>query len=89
MQWKVNSRETIYDLKDNNLGICIHKICGLDGYYLSCHKLDVKDFDLKTTNFNEAVKQSQIVIMERATKLHELAVDFVKNVHDNNEFSRY
>ena len=89
MQWKVNSRETIFDLKGNDLGICIHKIVGLDSWFLSCHRLNVKDLDLNTEDFNEAVKQSQIIIMERATKIHELAVDFAKNVYDNNEFSKY
>ena len=35
MQWKVNSRETIYDLKNNELRITVHRISGLNGWYLS------------------------------------------------------
>lgn len=89
MQWKVNSRETIYDLKNNDLGISIHRIHGLNGWYLSSRTLGISQKNLDTEDFNEAVKKSQIMIMEYVSKLHESACDFVKNVYDNNEFMKW
>ena len=89
MQWKVNSRETIYDLKNNNLRISIHKFHGLDGWFLSCPSLNITQRDLETSDFNEALKLSQIIIMESASKLYESACDFAKNVYDNNEFMKW
>ena len=89
MNWKVNSKKTTYDLKNNDLKICIHRLHGLDGWFLSCYRLNIKDMDLNTEDFNEAVKNSQVIIMEIATEIHELATDFTKNAYDNNEISRY
>ena len=89
MQWKVNSSETIYNLKNNDLGVTVHKIHGLTGWYLTCHSLNIKQMNLNTEDFNEAVKQSQIIIMEETTKIHNSACDFVKNVYDNNEFMKW
>lgn len=89
MKWKENNTKTIYDLKDNKLNICIHKIAGSEKLYLNCYKLNINDYNLDTTDFNEAVKKSQVIIMDRATELHDLAIDFAKNVHDHNEFVKY
>lgn len=90
MNWKENTARTIYNLKDNNLGICIHKICGLgEAWFLTCSKLGIDDYNLKTENFNEAVKQSQLIVMEKATEIYNASTDFVKNVYDNNIFSKY
>lgn len=89
MVWEKNKRETIFVLEDNELSICIHKIVGLDGWFLSCNKLDIKQKSLKAKEFNEAVEESQIIVMEMASKIYQLAGDFVKNVYDNNEFTSY
>lgn len=89
MKWKENNTKTIYDLKNNSLDICIHKIVGSENLYLNCHKLNVSDYNLQTTDFDEAVKKSQVIIMERSTELYNLAIDFAKNVHDHNEFVKY
>lgn len=90
MIWKENSRKTIYELKENDLDICIHKINGLgEALFLSCPKLCISDHDLKTEDFTEAVKQSQVYIIEKAVKIYEAAADFAKNVYGNNTFSRY
>ena len=89
MQWKVNSRETMYDLKNNELRITIHRINGLNGWYLSSGSLGISQRDLDTEDFNEAVKKSQIIIMEYVSKLYESACDFAKNVYDKNEFVKW
>ena len=89
MQWKVNNRKTIYDLKNNDLRISIYRIQGLNSWYLSCISLGISQKDLNTEDFNEAVKQSQIIIMELVSKLYESACEFSKNVYDNNEFVKW
>ena len=89
MVWKKNQRETIFDLKENELDICIHKIVGLEGWFLSCNKLGISQKTLKAEDFNEAVRESQIIVIETASKLYHLAGEFAKNVYDNNEFVNY
>lgn len=89
MKWKMNSAKTIYDLTDNNLNICIHKIHGLEGWYLNCQKMNINDYDLDTTDFNEAVKKSQILISEWSYEIHKFATNFATNIYNDNEFIRY
>lgn len=86
MQWETNSNETICNLKNSSLEICIRKLIYSNNWFLYCSSLGIHEVDLNTENFNEAVEQSQIIIMEKATKVYEFAVEFVKNVYDNNEF---
>jgi len=89
MIWEKNKKETIFYLKENELDICIHKIVGLEGWFLSCNKLGISQETLKAENFNEAVRESQIIIIKIASKLYNLAGEFAKNVYDNNEFVNY
>ncbi len=65
MKFKTNKMKTIFDLKDNPLGICIHKYVGCgDLLYLTCHKLHIEAQDLQTEDMGEAVKKSQGIISE-------------------------
>jgi len=65
MLFKVNKMKSIYDLKNNPLGICIHKYAGCgDSLYLTCHKLGIQDRDLYTEDMAEAVRKSQGIISE-------------------------
>lgn len=65
MLFQVNKKKTIYNLKANTLGICIHKYVGCgDNLYLSCHKLNIQGRDLYTEDMNEAVKNAQGIISE-------------------------
>lgn len=89
MQWKVNNNQTICDLKDNELQICIHKILHLTNWYLNCKKLNIIDYDLKTTDFTEAVKKSQVLIMEQVTEIYELASLYKQENCNHNEFTKY
>ena len=56
MQWKVNSRETIYDLKNNELRITVHRISGLNGWYLSSGSLGISQRDLDTEDWKNKDK---------------------------------
>jgi hypothetical protein len=57
--------KSIYDLKNNPLGICIHKYAGCgDNLYLTCYKLSIQDQDLFTEDIVEAVKKSQGIVSE-------------------------
>ena len=64
MIWKPNARHnqskkigSIFELKDNKLGIRIHKYMGCgDTLFLSCYPLSINTMDLKTEDFNEAVR---------------------------------
>lgn len=63
MLFKVNKMKSMYDLKNNPLGICIHKHVGCgDNLYLTCPKLDIRDRALFTEDMPEAVKKSQWII---------------------------
>jgi hypothetical protein len=65
MLFRVNKMKSIYDLKNNPLGICIHKYVGCgDGLYLTCHNLNIRDRDLFTEDIMEAVKKSQGIVSE-------------------------
>ena len=65
MLFKVNKRKSIYDLKNNSLGICIHKYAGCgDNLYLNCHKLNIRDRDLFTEDIVETVKKPQGIVSE-------------------------
>lgn len=89
MVWKKNKRETIYELKNNDLHICIHKIVGLDGWYLSCNPLGISDKLLPAMTFDDAVLEAQKIVMEKAMELYKNATEFVKHRYDKNEFDAW
>lgn len=89
MNWTENNRKTIYRLKESELDISIHKVHGLEGWYLTCHKLQIDTLPLKTEDFNEAVERSQIIIIEKADSIYKAACKFVAKPYDDNQFSRY
>ena len=70
MEWKSNARMnqdpeagTIFNLKNNPLGICIHKYVGCgDRLYLSCDKLGIDTKSLDTSDFYEAVEKAKLII---------------------------
>lgn len=53
-----------------NTKICIHKIhgCG-DGWYLSCHNLQITDHDLKNADFEKALENAKEVIANEFSAL--------------------
>ena len=50
---------SVFDVKGNNLGISIHKIHGLDGWFLNCRKIIEiqKDVDLFCADIEVEIKR--------------------------------
>lgn len=78
----------VFDLKDNSLGICIHKYAGCgNALFLNIRALSINNYDLRTEDFNEAVSKTKEIIMREVNKIRE---DSYRFYSDNNiEFDRY
>ena len=78
---------SIFTLKDNSLGISIHKYVGCgDALFLNSKALNIDNYDLGTENFEEAVRKSKEVIMSKVKKIREDAYRFYSD--SNIEFDR-
>lgn len=79
---------SIFTLKENSLGIVIHKYVGCgDALLLNSKALNIDNYDLGTEDFEEAVKKAKEVIMSEVKKIRENAYKFYS---DNSiEFDRY
>ena len=97
MLWKSNSRYnedakkfgTVFELKDNELGIVIHKYAGCgNSLFLTSRKLKIDMFDLGTEDFDEAVRISKNVINKQIYKITEEAKKFYLDESEN-EITRY
>ena len=97
MLWKSNAgynedvkkSGTIFELKDNVLGIVIHKYVGCgNSLFLTSRKLKIDMFDLGTEDFDEAVRISKNVINKQIYKITEEAKKFYLDESEN-EITRY
>ena len=79
---------SIFTLKDNSLGIVIHKYVGCgDALFLNSKALNIDNYDLGTEDFEEAVNKAKEVVMREVKKIREDAYRFYS---DNSiEFDRY
>ena len=79
---------SIFTLKDNSLGISIHKYVGCgDALFLNSKAMNIDNYDLGTEDFDEAVGKAKEIIMREAKKIREDAYRFYS---DNNiEFDRH
>lgn len=83
MLFKVNNMKTIFDLKDNALGICIHKYVGCgNNLYLTCHKMNINTYDLFTEDMGEAIRKSQEIISKTLMELTLNAKAFILDDSD-------
>ena len=89
MDWKKNKKETVFELKESTIRVVIHKIHGIDGWYLSCRELGISDHELKAETFDNAVSEAQVIILKRATALYESAQAFAEPACDYNNFFSY
>lgn len=79
---------SIFTLKDNSLGINIHKYAGCgDKLFLNSKALSIYDYDLGTEDFEEAVSKAKEVIMSKVKKIRMDAYRFYSDT--NIEFDRY
>lgn len=79
---------SIFTLKDNSLGISIHKYVGCgDALFLNSKALNIDNYDLGTEDFEEAVSKTKEIIMREVNKIRE---DSYRFYSDNNiEIVRY
>ena len=78
---------SIFTLKDNSLGISIHKYVGCgDALFLNSKALNIDNYDLGTENFEESVSKAKEVIMSKVNKIREDAYRFY--LDSNIEFDR-
>lgn len=79
---KEHKTGSIFTLKDNSLGISIHKYVGCgDELFLNSKALSIYDYDLETEDFDEAVSKAKKVIMSEVKKIRE---DSDRFYSDNN-----
>lgn len=79
---------SIFTLKDNSLGISIHKYVGCgDELFLNSKALNIDNYDLGTENFEESVSKSKEVVMREVKKIRQDAYRFYSD--SNIEFDRY
>lgn len=79
---------SIFTLKDNSLGISIHKYVGCgDALFLNSKALNIDNYDLGTEDFEEAVSKTKEIIMREVKKIREDAYKFYSDT--NIEFDRY
>lgn len=95
MKFKSNAKHkeepktgSIFTLKYNSLGIVIHKYVGCgDALFLDSKALGIDNYDLRTEDFEEAVRKAKEIIMSKVKKIRE---DSYRFYSDNNiEFDRY
>lgn len=88
MKFKSNARwnepkenGTIFELKNNELKIKIHRIIYIDDtWFLSCATLGLSQYDLRESDFNEAVRKAKIIIDEKIKSFRE---EFNKIANDD------
>ena len=97
MLWKSNAgynedakkSGTIFELKNNKLGIRVHKYVGCgDKLFLSCKCLGIDMADLGTEDFDKAVEVAKDIVYKEANEILQEAKKFYLNENEN-EFTIY
>lgn len=84
LEWKSNARYneevgqgSIFNLKDNKLGISIHQYVGCGKrWFLSCTALKISQHCLETEDFEEAVSKAKNIIGIKMQELNYFAQAF-------------
>ena len=95
LEWKSSARwnedldkGSIFELKDNKLGISIHHYVGCgNNWHLSCKALKMSDRSLETEDFEEAVEKAKKIILHEV----DLLVCYMENfrIGEENILVRY
>lgn len=84
MDWNKNKKGSIFELKNSELRVNIHKYVGCgDTLYLSCPPLNITSYNLNTEDFGEAVKAAQRIIFQKAEMIYAAATDFANDCSTN------
>lgn len=93
MEWKTNAKYgepnesgTIFTNKD--IPVKVHRIIGCPGWYLSCSDLNFSRLPLDADSFEDAVKESKILISKRIGEIVNKYDSFIKDETEN-EIVRY
>lgn len=78
---------TVYEVRENNLIVTIHRINGLEGWFLTCNKLDIAERELKSQDLFACVRESRKIIKDALKKLAEDVELFC--IDDPIEITRY
>lgn len=78
---------TVYEIRENNLIVTIHRINGLEGWFLTCNKLDIVERELKSKDLFACVRESRKIIKDALKKLSEDVKLFC--IDDPIEITRY
>lgn len=63
-----------------NITVCIHVINGLgNGLYLNCTELNIRDVNLHSSDFTEAVVKAKNIIWKEFVKLQKGVYEFCNN----------
>ena len=62
---------TIYTVKVNNMTVYIHKIIGLEEWFLNCDKLGIMDKELKSKDLFACVRESRKIMKAKLNELTE------------------
>lgn len=62
---------TIYTANVNNMTVCIHKIIGLEGWFLNCDKLGIMDKELKSQDLFACVRESRNIMKAKLKEMTE------------------
>lgn len=72
---------SVFTVKINKLVVSIHKIIGLEGWFLNCNALGIMDKELKSKNLFSCVKESKKIMKEKLEELSESVRIFYIDEH--------
>ena len=62
---------TIYEAKINDMRVSIHKIIGVEGWFLNCSKLGIMDKELESEDLFACVRESRKIMKDNLKALTE------------------
>lgn len=87
MEWKSNagykkqpSEGTIFN---SPYGVTIHRMIYFDGWWFSCHELNISQMKLNGETFDEAVKEAKEIVKEKLADLQNKYIAFVDDSSEN------
>ena len=86
MTWKTTKNGNNYKLVDSGLKMTLHQAAKNKEFYLTCKELGFYMQRLKATDFDEAVRKTQILVLEKSTNLLSDAGLFTSTRYNENTF---